>query len=209
MGSRVNDLTGKVFNRLTVVGFAGIINKRYKWNCICDCGNTTTVEQYLLTSGGSKSCGCYRKEFSSLKAKTHGMSKTSTYRIWCSMKQRCIDKNCEAYARYGGRGITICNEWLESFENFLKDMGEKPKGRSLDRIDNDGHYCKENCRWATRKEQSRNYSRNINVLYDEVKYCLTDLCEKLGINFKWASQRLRKYKYPIELIIPGAKLITN
>ncbi|MET7347444.1 hypothetical protein [Streptomyces mirabilis] len=121
--------------------------------CLCDCGTEHTVHR---SDWGKKvkSCGCLRRE----SVTTHGMSDSPTYSTWESMIQRCTNPRCKDYADYGGRGITVCQRW-RTFENFLADMGVKPEGRSIDRIDNDGSYEPGNCRWATLSEQNSNQRR--------------------------------------------------
>jgi hypothetical protein len=155
--NRYKDISGKKFNKLTVLEFAGKINnKRHVfWSCKCDCGNIVTVRGDSLRLGATKSCGCFRGSI-----KKHGMAYSLTYRSWINMKQRCSNKNNIGYSRYGGRGIKVCDRWLESFENFLEDMGKRPNGMSIDRIDNDDNYEPDNCKWSTSKEQSNNQTTN-------------------------------------------------
>lgn len=152
MGKTI-DLTGKKFGRLTVTGksvrlsLAGAL-----WDCLCECGNVSTANSLKLRTGLTSSCGCYRKEI--LNQSTHGLAnKTKTYKSWKEMRNRCNNPRAQNYKWYGGRGIKICAEW-DDYVVFLSDMGERPHGKTLDRIDSDGDYKKSNCRWATAKEQA-------------------------------------------------------
>ena len=120
----------------------------------CDCGSEKTVHDSNLTTGRTRSCGCLEDE--SRRSVKHGWTGTRTYRIWKGIKTRCFNANDPVYAYYGARGITMCDRWRYSFENFLADMGEAPADRSIDRIDNDGNYEPGNCRWATSLEQRAN-----------------------------------------------------
>lgn len=123
----------------------------------------------------------------------HGMSYTVYYRTWSNIKSRCLNKNTKFYKDYGGRGIKICDRWLNSFENFYEDMGERPSNKhSLDRIDNDGDYCKENCRWATWIQQSRNSRNTRMITYKGETYCLTKWAEMLDIKYSALIYRLNK-----------------
>lgn len=182
---------GNKFTRLTVVGLA--INRRTnrrRWKCACSCGNVVYHMSNALTSGHATSCGCrHREDLKRGLARTHGMSCSSTrkgsleYKSWQWMVQRCENPNHKAYHRYGGRGISICRRWRKSFECFLEDMGSRLTSKhELDRIDNDGNYEPDNCRWATRGEQNSNKSSSIRVEFcGEVK-CATEWARLVGMS---------------------------
>lgn len=140
------------FGRLKVVSFSHKQGVHRCYNCLCECGKTKAIMGASLRDGRTKSCGCFMIE----NATTHGLSRTRTYTSWQSMRDRCYNKSYSRYYDYGGRGIRVCDEWKDSFEKFLEEMGERPKGTSLDRIDNNGDYCKSNCKWSTPKEQAKN-----------------------------------------------------
>lgn len=149
------DLTGLVFGKLTVVDRnMESKNKAAYWNCLCECKSVCVRGSRSLIDGRSWHCGCSINN--SAKGVTHGLSKTPTYITWSNMKMRCLNKNRKGYDQYGAAGISIDPNW-HTYENFLADMGERPSfDHSIDRIDNSKGYCKENCRWATKREQSRN-----------------------------------------------------
>lgn len=154
------NLEGKRFGRWLVLHRAENRGKKVCWLCRCDCGKERRVSAWSLTSGESISCGCYNLELIT----THGMTNTPEFRAWNSMKQRCNNPNDKNYHNYGGRGISICDSWLDSFENFYSDMGKRPDNHSIDRLDNDGNYCPENCKWVTMFEQNCNKRNNSEIL---------------------------------------------
>lgn len=171
------DISGKKFNRLTVIKKAPNKNGRTMWHCLCDCGNTTIARGEHIKKNKINSCGCYSKE-SRCK---HNMSRTIEYRTWQHMIERCHKENHSSFDSYGGRGISVCEKWRNSFESFFKDMGYRPKGLSIDRIDNNGNYAPENCRWATNKEQASNRRNSIlHTINNETK-CLKDWCDYFNI----------------------------
>ncbi len=151
------DLTNRTFGRLLVVGISHKTrDNRVYWYVRCACGSEHTILGGALREGRTRSCGCLHKEISVNRATTHGMTKTRTYRCWNDMKQRCYNSKARNYKYYGERGITVCKRWVDSFENFLADMGEMPKGLTLERVNNNDNYTPKNCKWATWKEQNNN-----------------------------------------------------
>ena len=196
--SKFIDLTGKKFNKLTVVKrLENSIGGVSVWLCQCECGNFTTVRGSNIKNGSVKSCGCLLKEGTTT---THGLSKTKIYGIWNSIKSRCLNPNSESYKRYGARGICVCEEWKNSFESFYLwsiENGYNEK-LSIERIDNDGNYCPQNCKWASRKEQCRNRRSNVVFEYMGEKRILTEWCEILNLDYKLVHNRIHKMGWSFE-----------
>ena len=160
------DMTGRKCGRWTVVEYVG----RGLWKCVCDCGNIRNVSGGSLRNGASKSCGYYKAENDGKHALTHGESRTRLYKIWRGIKERCYDKNRREYANYGGRGIRMCDSWRESYECFRDwanangyDVTKGSHECTIDRIDNDGDYCPENCRWVDSVIQNNNMRKRKHV----------------------------------------------
>jgi hypothetical protein len=158
---RYIDMAGKRFGRLVGINLVEPWRRgrSTRWKFHCDCGNELVALGTSVRTGDTVSCGCYKRDVAGKNRIKHGMANTSEYIIWKGMRRRCSNPKCSAYKNYGGRGITVCKEWDESFQQFYKDMGPRPLGLTLERINNDLGYSKENCVWATRKQQRRNQRR--------------------------------------------------
>lgn len=188
------DLTGRRYGKLIVIGFAGRrrteTGQTMMWTCLCDCGVARPVSSNQLGQGKATQCmECFRRSNPQI---THGLSHHPLYATWVGMKQRCSDPANPGYKNYGGRGIKVCKRWSDSFEAFLEDMGEKPSPNlSIDRINNDGDYEPENCRWATQKEQCRNTRWARLIPFNGETLTITEWADRLGITRERLRQRLQ------------------
>lgn len=187
MGKHVRDITGQRFGNLVVQEYVGLRKGKAYWRCMCDCGNITYTMTSNLTSYASISCGCVQRkkayEICMKRNVTHGYSKKERlYFIWKGMRERCFNSHNKEYKNYGGRGITICDEWNDylAFRDWSLSHGYDNK-LSIDRINNDGNYCPENCRWATREIQCGNTRRNIFLTYNGETHSPKEWAKKLGI----------------------------
>lgn len=191
------DLTGERFTRWLVVEYIGRINKNPIYRCRCDCGTEKQVNSGRLLNGTSKSCGCLHIEQTIKHGHIRNNKRTKEYRMWIGMKNRCFNPNADQYHNYGGRGITVCEEWKESFEAFLNYVGPCPSTKhSLDRIDVNGDYEPGNVRYATTKEQCNNKRNNHRLEYNGESHTITEWGELLGIGKRIILTRLRA-KWPV------------
>ena len=172
------DKTGLRSGRLLVLGLAEKKGRAYRWQCLCDCGSYVTVDGNNLFRN-CFSCGCYRSERVAKQNTKHSMCDSPTYNSWRSMLSRCKYPSMPSYERYKARGITVCDRW-QSFEIFLADMGERPEGTSIDRIDNNKGYSPDNCRWATPLEQQNNTESNHLLTFKDQTLSVTQWAKRLG-----------------------------
>lgn len=185
------DFTNRRFGRL--VAISSFWDGKKKWICRCDCGNETKSRAHDLYNGTSTSCGCLNKERRLLGVTKHGLSTKRPYFTWQGMIARCYKKNCRGYERYGGRGITVCDRWRTSFQNFWDDMHEGYADHlQIDRLDNDGPYCKENCKWSTRTEQQSKRSCTVLVSAFGKTQTVPAWSRDLGINQNTIRARIDK-----------------
>lgn len=200
---------GDVFGRLKVLVLrAANKSGAYYHLCLCDCGKEKLIMSSNLTRGKSKSCGCLSKEITSARASTHGKSKSAEYATWSRIWARCTNPRLERWEQYGGRGIKVSEEWRD-FERFYEDMGDRPSSKhSIGRIDNDGGYCKENCRWETAIEQGSNTSRNVFIEHDGARLTIAQWSRKLGMDYSVIIQRYRS-GFPTDQIFQGGNLKTR
>jgi hypothetical protein len=193
---RLIDRTGDRYERLTVVERLAAKSKtdtNARWLCRCDCGMAVVAYGQDLGRGKVKSCGCLNAE----RIMQHGMSQLPVYHVWRQMRQRCENPTAQRYADYGGRGIKVCERWGK-FENFIADMGHPAPGMSLDRIDANGGYCKENCRWADDVRQANNKRNNRVLDFNGEKRTIAEWAEKLGVEWSIIRNRLDNYGWSVE-----------
>lgn len=200
---------GQKFGRLTVVGFQWVDDGReqnpcWHWNCVCDCGKKVYgIRPRALKSGATLSCGCLKKEQDKKniygKRRTHGKSDTRLFHIWVKIKDRCLNEKCPAYANYGGRGISVCKEWMsfEPFFDWAVNNGYE-ENLTIERKDVNGNYCLENCSWITKADQAKNKRTTRYVTVDCERMCLKDACEKLGLPYKAVHLRITKRGWSVE-----------
>lgn len=200
MGRKFIDLTGKKFGRLTVVSFDHKGGTRTYWKCECECGGTRIVANDHLKRGEVTDCGCYRRHIA--RWEKHGKSNERIYTIWDLMKRRCFDSNRVEYKNYGGRGITVCPEWLDA-QNFTEWAYQNGYSNelTLDRIDNDGDYCPQNCRWVSRKEQSNNKRNNRLITHNGQTKTITQWAEENGLPYYVLKKRYDKLGWTFERAI--------
>lgn len=194
---RFNDLTGMRFERLVVQGYAGLTTSkrpRSLWKCLCDCGREKLASTQSLRAGQSRSCGCLTREINAKIHTTHGLSSAAEYQCWANAIQRCTNAKSKDFHLYGGRGIAVCDRWLNSFENFIADMGPRPEDcNSLDRFPNqNGNYEPGNCRWATPAMQGVNTGRNVFYEHDGKRLCLSAWARETGIKRATLEGRIRR-----------------
>lgn len=207
------DLTGTRFGRITVLGFHSRAGKFITWYCRCDCGKETVVHGGNLKSGHTRSCGCLEIEVRSKGTMfRHGASandkETPEFVVWKKIRERCLSQACPAYADYGGRGIGMCQSWQDDFTNFLNDMGPRPPGTSIDRINNDLGYFKENCRWATQIQQANNKRNNIRIEFNGETKTRSEWARHLGFNYPMLQGRL-KNGWSVERAFKTPKMING
>ena len=194
------DLVGKKYARLMVIERSGSnAHNKALWKCRCECGSEVTVIGSHLLNGNTHSCGCYKRDITSERLSSHRKSRTRLYHIWKNMRQRCYNPNKPDYKYYGGKGIIVDERWSDysCFEKWAVENGYN-YNLTIDRIDLNGNYCPENCRWVTMTEQARNMSRNRIITYNGESHCLSEWGEILGISAKLLGQRINKYGWSIE-----------
>lgn len=190
--SKISDLSGKKFNRIKIIEFSHSEKGNSVWKCQCDCGKIFYCQARMFKHEKTKSCGCLKKEKWKKRITTHGMAYSPEYIVWNNMKNRCNNKNHTSYNLYGGRKIKICERWINSFENFFEDMGHRPKNHTLERIDNDGDYTPDNCKWATRKKQNMNKSDNHLITFNNNTQTLGEWADEIGIKYTTLFARIKR-----------------
>lgn len=205
MGTKLNIATGMKFNRLTIVSEISKIKERRAFECVCDCGKTVHIILKELTNGHTKSCGCYKIDNHTLRFTKHGGRGTKLYNVWKGMRMRCNNSNTEHFMAYGGRGITICKDWDEflTFKTWSIKNGYA-EGLSIDRINVNGNYEPDNCRWSTQLIQVRNARSNNKITFNNKTQCLSEWAEELGIKRSTLSSRINTMGWSIDRALTAA-----
>jgi len=204
LSKKVKDITGEKFGSLTVLKYVGNSPGKAKialWLCRCDCGVEKTFYGTVLRSGGTSSCGCESSEKISQARKSHGMSKSATFNTWKAMKGRCLNPSNPDFHLYGARGVTVCDRWVDSFTAFVEDMGIRPDGMSLDRIDPNKDYEKDNCRWASSFDQANNKRNSRFVEFEGRKITIAQLAKMIGVKYRYLYNKIDKYEGSIDEFI--------
>ena len=207
--TRAIDMRGNTYGLLTAIEMVGNSpsNRNALWRFVCACGQGRVADGHDVRSGRVISCRACAAERTRLATVKHGKTNTREFSTWTDIQTRCHNPNATGYAGYGGRGIVVCERWRESFENFLADMGKRPAGMSIDRIDNEGPYSPENCRWATREEQARNKRNSVRVPGYEGK-SVPELARIAGISPHAMWYRIKKGKTP-DLLRPSKRCVRS
>lgn len=194
-------IPGEKHGHLTAVRDTGLKAVRNaKWLFRCGCGIEKVIIASSVSGGHTRSCGCLRRKNAAVMNASHGLSGSRTYVSWLNMRSRCLNEKNPKYPSYGGRGIKVCKRW-KKFKNFLEDMGERPKGLTIDRIDNNAGYTPQNCRWATPQEQANNKNNNVWFEYRGEKLTIPQWSRKCGVNEGTLWSRVRRDDWPIEKAI--------
>lgn len=189
------DLTGQRFGRLVTLTHVFKVG----WRCACDCGGVTNVTGTSLRRGTTRSCGCLNSELAATRKRTHGMTGSPEYRSWFSAKMRCTNPSNNRWADYGGRGVRMCDEWLNDFPAFVAHIGPRPSlQHTLDRIDVNGHYEPGNVRWATRKQQANNCRSNVRLTFRGETKPLQEWADLLGMRATMIALRISRYGWSVE-----------
>jgi len=203
------DMAGQKFGRLTAITRGKRLtsggNMRITWLCRCDCGKESVVDSQLLRTGNTKSCGCWNRESARRRQYRHGMNRTPEYESWCAAKKRCNNPKGHDRVNYGGRGIKMCPEWESSFAAFYLELGPRPKGYSLDRIDVNRGYEPGNCRWATIDEQSNNRRNCHYVNFEGERMTISQCARRVGVRPMRLRHQLRDLGLPLDGAIKVAR----
>jgi len=202
-------LVNSRFGRLVVMSPAAASGGHRRLVCRCDCGTVRSFRETHLMAGATKSCGCLMREAASTRLRRHGKTKTPEYGIWKTMKSRCGNRNTQSYVNYGGRGITVCDRWKNSFEAFLLDMGERPsRAHSIDRRDGTKGYSPDNCRWATPMEQAANSTKPRVLTMNGVSDSIAGWARRTGLTSATIDLRLRNRGWSVERALTTPRRIT-